>query len=114
MEGKKMYKVLCPMTGADGGTYWKDLGRGFDNRDNSINMKLDVLPLPGKDGRVHIQLREMTEQDIRERAERRQSYAARASHSTGSIGGNGSNAGNGGHGLGGSAGRPLNPNDVPF
>jgi hypothetical protein len=76
-QGKKMYKVLCPMTASDGSTYWKDLGRGFDNRDNSINMRLDVLPLPGKDGRVQIQLREMTEQEMRERAERRQSYAAR-------------------------------------
>jgi hypothetical protein len=109
-QDKKMFKVLCPMPGSDGNTYWKDLGRGFENRDKSINMQLDVLPLPGKDGRVHIQLREMTEQDLRERAERRQRYTARGTLGDGNTSGANDLAFGAAHPSHGAS----NPADVPF
>jgi len=50
--GKKM-KVVCPVERKDGKTRWVGCGVGFINRDASINLYLDVLPVNGK-----LQLRE--------------------------------------------------------
>jgi hypothetical protein len=70
---KKMWKVLCPIAGKDGTTaYWARLGNAHTNRDESINVYLDTLPTNGK-----IQLREWTEQELRERSEKRGSYQSR-------------------------------------
>ncbi|CAN5183440.1 hypothetical protein BH11MYX1_BH11MYX1_51320 [soil metagenome] len=69
---KKMFKVLCPMEGRNGSKYWSRLGTGFSNRDESINIYLDVIPF-GKTN-VHFQLREVTEEDQRRDAERRAAF----------------------------------------
>lgn len=41
-------KVLSPVKGADGRTYWHRLGSAFVNNDGSINLYLDALPVNGK------------------------------------------------------------------
>ena len=66
---KKMFKVLCPMEGRNGIKYWSRLGTGFSNRDESINVYLDVIPFNKPN--VTIQLREITEEEQRRDAERR-------------------------------------------
>ena len=76
---KKMWKVVCPIEKKDGtGTYWARLGNAHTNKDESINVYLDTLPMNGK-----IQLREWTEEELRERDQRRSSsYTSRASLAT--------------------------------
>jgi hypothetical protein len=83
---KRQFKVISPMPLRDGGTYWLRCGTGYVNKDNSINVYLDALPLTlGKDGRgVTIQLRELTDEELRERAEKRATYSTRGTlHSGG-------------------------------
>jgi hypothetical protein len=70
-----MYKVVCPVEMKDGGTYWMRLGSGFDNKDNSINLILNAFPVGQKE--VKLQIREITEDEIRERAEKRSQFQAR-------------------------------------
>ncbi len=53
-NGKK--KVLCPIVNAKGKTVWKHLGAAFVNRDSSINIYLDSLPINGR-----LQLRDWDE-----------------------------------------------------
>ena len=79
MLQKRMFKVISPIDRRDGGKYWLRCGTGYVNKDNSINVYLEALPLVAKDQGVTLQLREMTEEDFRERAEKRASYAARGS-----------------------------------
>ncbi|HEY0250918.1 MAG TPA: hypothetical protein VGC41_05295 [Kofleriaceae bacterium] len=67
---KKMFKVLTHID-RNGTKFWMDLGRGFPNRDESINMYLNAIPTPNKDGEIKLQLREMTEEDFQRSAERR-------------------------------------------
>ena len=51
---KQMFKVMCPIEKKDGtGTYWGRAGVGYRNKDESINLYLDFLPINGK-----LQLRE--------------------------------------------------------
>ena len=72
---KKMWKVICPVEKKDGtGTHWARLGVAYGNKDESINLYLDSLPLNGK-----LQLREWTEEELRERDQRRASYQNRSS-----------------------------------
>ena len=61
MSGKKL-KVLCPVqsTKDEKKTYWRSLGIAYENRDGSINLYLDALPLNGK-----LQVREWDEEDRR-------------------------------------------------
>jgi len=66
---KKIFKVLCPMEGRNGVKYWSRLGSGFTNKDESINVYLDVIPFNKTN--VTIQLREVTEEEQRRDAERR-------------------------------------------
>jgi hypothetical protein len=62
---KKMFKVLCPIPKRDGsGKWWMRVGSGFENKDNSINVYLDAMPVRGD---VTLQLRELDENDLRER-----------------------------------------------
>lgn len=49
-------RVLCPVSSKDGKTFWLRMGAGFRNRDKSINIYLDGLPVNGK-----LQLREWDE-----------------------------------------------------
>ncbi len=83
---KKMFKVLCPMEGRNGVKYWSRLGSGFTNKDESINVYLDVIPFNKTN--VTIQLREVTEEEQRRDAERR------AANSNGAGASMPSNAGN--------------------
>ena len=39
-----MFKVLSAIEKRDGGTFWMRVGSAFTNRDNSVNIYLDVLP----------------------------------------------------------------------
>ncbi|MBV8756867.1 MAG: hypothetical protein JO257_06325 [Deltaproteobacteria bacterium] len=72
---KKMWKVICPIEKKDGtGTHWARLGVAYGNKDESINLYLDSLPMNGK-----LQLREWTEEELRERDQRRSSYQSRSS-----------------------------------
>jgi protein associated with RNAse G/E len=81
---KRMFKVIAPMEQRDGGgTYWLRCGTGFVNKDNSINVYLDALPLKVKPGEsVKLQLREYTDEDFRERDEKRAAYSARGALAT--------------------------------
>jgi len=71
MPDRKMYKILCPME-RNGRKWWMSLGMGFTNRDASINLHLDAVPV-GQTNLV-LQLREYTEEDQRLNAERRASF----------------------------------------
>jgi hypothetical protein len=73
-----MFKVICPIERTGGTTYWARCGNGFLNKDDSINMYLDLVPV-GKDGTVKLQLRELTEEDLRPSAERRADQSGRTS-----------------------------------
>ena len=83
MLQKRMFKVISPIDRKDGGKYWMRLGTGFVNKDNSINIYLDAMPL-GQE-RVTLQLRELTEDDLRERSDKRASYSARGTLSQSSF-----------------------------
>ena len=76
---KRMYKVVSPIEKDNGaGTYWLRCGTAFVNKDNSINVYLDAIPCRTKQGEgVKLQLRELTEEELRERADKRSSYSAR-------------------------------------
>jgi hypothetical protein len=67
MTMKKMYKVLCPLE-RNGHTWWTAVGVGFTNKDDSINLHLDLVPTSGP---FKLQIREYTEEDQRRSAERR-------------------------------------------
>ncbi len=54
-----MMKVLCPIEGKNGKTFWMRLGTAFRNRDDSINIYLDAYPQNGK-----LQLRGLDERDL--------------------------------------------------
>ena len=82
-----MFKVICPIERPNGGgTYWMRAGNAFTNKDESINVYCDVMPAPGKDG-FKFQLRELTEEELKERAEKRSSYQSRNSSTTTSADG---------------------------
>jgi hypothetical protein len=93
-----MYKVVCPVKMKDGGTYWMRLGSGFDNKDNSINLYLNAFPVGQEE--IKLQIREVTEEEMRERAEKRAAYQARG---TGRVDYNGL-----------PSASPVNASDVPF
>ena len=126
---KKMYKVISPIEKKGGGTYWIRLGSAFTNRDDSINIYLDAVPAPnGKSARFELQIRELSEEDLR----RRESYASNNGHGGGNAHtssndtdgpGPGNGTGRNGYAdLGGIGGGPNTravtsggaPNDVPF
>lgn len=67
-NGKKMYKVLSPIEKKGGGTYWMRIGTGYTNRDDSLNLYLDAIPpTNAKSNRYELQIRELTEEDLRKR-----------------------------------------------
>lgn len=74
MSNSKRFKVLAIMAKSDGsGEYFTRVGNAFENKDSSINVYMDLLPLGTK--QVKLQIRELNEQDLRER----EMYRARAS-----------------------------------
>jgi len=65
-----MFKVITPIDKRDGGKYWMRVGSGYTNKDDSINIYLEAIPLShGKE--VTLQLRELTDEDFRRAAEKR-------------------------------------------
>lgn len=62
LQQKKMFKVLSAIDKRDGGTFWMRVGSGYTNRDNSVNIYLDVIPKT-----FQLQLRELDEEDLRKR-----------------------------------------------
>ena len=48
MDETKRKKVVSPVMGKDNKTYWMRMGIAFVNKDNSINVYLDGLPMNGK------------------------------------------------------------------
>lgn len=75
-QKSKMFKVIAPMDKKDGTKWWMRCGTGFANKDNSINIYLDALPLNQQ--QITLQLRELTEEEMRERSDRRaSSYSTR-------------------------------------
>jgi hypothetical protein len=71
-----MFKVISPIERPGGGTYWTRCGSAFMNKDESINVYCNLIPAPGKDG-FKFQLREITEDELRESAEKRATYQSR-------------------------------------
>jgi hypothetical protein len=68
-----MFKVLCPMESPSGHKWWMRMGSAFMNKDASINIYLDAVPTkPGS----HLQLRELTDEDLRISNERRAAFNA--------------------------------------
>jgi hypothetical protein len=59
---KQTFKVLAAIPKRDGGHFWMRCGTGHTNKDDSINVYLDVMP---KD--MKFQLRELDEEDLRKR-----------------------------------------------
>jgi len=78
-QDKRQYKVISPIEKRDGSKFWLRCGQAYVNKDNSINVYLDAMPLvQSKDGRgITLQLRELTDEELRERAEKKSTYAAR-------------------------------------
>ena len=72
MLQKRTFKVLVAIPKRDGGHFWMRCGNGHTNKDDSINVYLDVIP---KD--MKFTLRELDEDDLK----RREAY--RASHGDG-------------------------------
>lgn len=62
-DKRKRFDVLQPIERKDRTTFWMRLGTAFMNRDGSMNLYLDALPLTGK-----LQVREAREIDEAEGA----------------------------------------------
>jgi hypothetical protein len=75
---KQMFKVLAPIEKTDGTTWWMRCGNGFRNKDDSMNLHIYCLPTATKNGEIKLQIRELTEEDLRQSAEKRASYTSRA------------------------------------
>lgn len=69
----RMFKVVCPIARKDGSTFWMRVGTGFPNKDQSINLYLDVLPV-----NLKLQIRELDEEDLSPRRRRDDGAPARA------------------------------------
>ena len=66
---RKMWKVIAPIEARNGGgKFWSRCGSAFTNKDQSINIYLDTIPVRGE---ITLQLREITEEELRQNAERR-------------------------------------------
>jgi hypothetical protein len=65
MQTKKMFKVLSSIDKRDGTSFWMRVGSAFTNKDNSVNIYLDVMPKS-----FQFQLRELDEEDLRRRESR--------------------------------------------
>lgn len=66
MLQKKMFKVIAHIDKGNGkGGYWMRLGTAFPNKDDSINVYLDAIPVDLKT--CALQLREMDEEDFKKK-----------------------------------------------
>lgn len=68
---KQMFKAITPVERKDGTKFWMRIGSAFRNKDDSINVYLDAMPVRGTD--FVIQIRELTEEDLRQSESRRAS-----------------------------------------
>ena len=57
----QMKKVLCPVEGKNGKTWWVRVGNAFINRDGSTNVYLNAYPTTGK-----LQIRDMDPKDAQQ------------------------------------------------
>lgn len=58
------YDIISPRPGKDGKTFWIRIGAAFPSRDgNGFNISLDALPIPDKDGKVWLQMKEPRQRD---------------------------------------------------
>jgi len=82
MMQKKMYKVLTPIQKRDGqGSWFMKVGTAFTNKDDSINLYLDAIPVAAMPGKgMTLQIRELDENDLRQRE------ASRAAHGNRPLG----------------------------
>ena len=71
MLQKQTFKVMAAIPKRDGGHWWMRCGTGHTNKDDSINVYLDVMPRDLK-----FTLRELDEEDLRKREAYRASQAA--------------------------------------
>ena len=67
-DPSRMFKVLTPVDGRDGKTWWMRLGTGFENDDGSMMLYLDAFPATGK-GKLYV--RRFDERDIERMTSRR-------------------------------------------
>ena len=65
MDSTRRKKVLCPVEGKNGKTFWMKLGHAWLNNDGSTNVYLDALPSNNK-----LQIRDLDEKDLKPRRER--------------------------------------------
>ena len=77
MLQKQMFKVISPVENRDGSKWWMRCGNGFRNKDDSLNLYITALPVNTK-GELTLQVRELTEEELRQSAEKRASYASRS------------------------------------
>jgi hypothetical protein len=70
---KRMWKVITPVDKKNGDKYWMRLGTGFLNKDESINVYLDAIPVPTEKSFM-LQLREMTDEDFAPRDKQRAAF----------------------------------------
>ena len=75
MQQKREYKVLAPIPKANGGEWFMNVGRAYDNVDGSVNLYIDALPTHAPKG-LKLQLRQLDEEDLRRREAYRASAAA--------------------------------------
>jgi len=98
-----MFKILCPIEKPNGTKWWMQLGSGYENKDSSVNMYLNAVPVPQKPGPLTLQLREVTEAELRERDQRRASYSSRGTLDSSPP-----------HGSSGDAPYPATPSGAPY
>lgn len=76
---RRAFKVLASIPRFDGKGEWlMRIGSGFQNRDDSINLYLDVMPVGGANGKVRLQIRELDAADLARREQYRAGNAAAA------------------------------------
>ena len=60
-----MFKVITPIEKDGKNLYWMRLGSAYTNKDESINVYLDAIPVNQKEWKL--QLREMEEEDFKKK-----------------------------------------------
>lgn len=83
---RKMFKILSPIEKPNGTKWWMFCGNAYENKDNSVNMYINALPVGQKPGPLTLQLRELTEAELRERDQKRASYASRGTVDASGLG----------------------------
>jgi hypothetical protein len=64
MDLQRSKKVIAPMKGKNGRTYWMRVGNAWINKDDSINVYLDAFPNNGG----QLQIRDFEEEELRARS----------------------------------------------